>query len=72
MMLPILFAVAFTFSMVMLIVGSWVARTLGFINGNSPNLFARFSQISAVFAILFIVGFFIRYEWLASHNLLIN
>ncbi|WP_310395773.1 hypothetical protein [Hymenobacter sp.] len=70
--LPILFAAAFAFSMVILIVGSWVARILGFINGNRPNLFTLFSQISAVFAILFMIGFIIRYEWLASQNLLIN
>ena len=69
-MLPILFATAFAFSMVILLVGSWVARITGFVNGYRPNLFTLFSQISAVFAVLFMIGFIIRYEWLAAHNLL--
>ncbi|WP_345235752.1 hypothetical protein [Hymenobacter saemangeumensis] len=70
--LPVLFAVAFAFSMVILIIGSWVARILGFVNGNIRGLSVLFSQISAVFAILLIIGFIIYYEWLASQNLLIN
>jgi uncharacterized membrane protein YozB (DUF420 family) len=71
-MLPILFAVIFALSMVILIIGSWIARILGFINGNKPNLFTLFAQISVVFAILYVVGFMFYYNKIAEEQPWIN
>ena len=70
--LVIFFAIAFAFSMIVFTVGNWTTRILGVVNGSKPNLYTLFAQISAVFAILFIVGFILYYNRLAEEQPWIN
>jgi hypothetical protein len=53
MLLPLVFAIAFASFMIILVIGSWLARLMGFIKGNQPELPKKMVRISLLLASAF-------------------